>query len=169
MATMLVRLKPFAPRHGQKIRRYMAFGIRFDEGRGWYEVPKKIADYLRAVKNEESDPNSPFAFDVCTSEEAGTLEEDERKRRAEEAAKAAAPHVVPMSVIQTSALTAADLEVASSFPPASPAPLAPPAPPAPPQVERLPVRAAVPPVVAVTAPTVSASPVPPTRRRRVAG
>lgn len=109
--TMLVRLRPYAPRQGQKIRRYMVYGMRFDEGRGWYEVPKAVAEYLRTVRGDSAE-NAPFAFDVQTQEGAMDLEERERRAKAEEVAKAEAPRVVPLAET-SAALRSADLPSAA--------------------------------------------------------
>lgn len=77
-ATMLARLKPYNPKRGFKIKRFSVHGIRFDVGGKWYRVDPHVADYLKTVKNDNNDPDSPFAFDVCTEEEAKTLMQDER-------------------------------------------------------------------------------------------
>lgn len=74
METLLVRLKPYDPRHGFVIRRYTYLGIRFQHERGWYRVEKGVAEYLRAVREVPTNPLSPLAFDVCTEEEAKKLE-----------------------------------------------------------------------------------------------
>jgi hypothetical protein len=51
----------------------------------WYRVDKPVAEYLRQVHQQPSDPHSPLAFDVCTDSEAKTLEatetEDAKVRR----------------------------------------------------------------------------------------
>jgi hypothetical protein len=89
---MHVRLKPYNPRQGYVMRRFRAFGIEFVEGRGWYEVPRDIADYLRTVRSNGD--ASPFAFDVCTAESAQQIEENEKRMKEHAAAAAAAPRVV---------------------------------------------------------------------------
>lgn len=85
--TMLVRIKPLAPKNRCVLQRYTAFSIRFDVERGWYRVPKHIADYLATVKQIDGDPTSPDAFDVCTEAEARAIEERDKraKRRLAEA------------------------------------------------------------------------------------
>lgn len=77
METMLVRLKPFDPRRGQVLRRFTHAGIKFHGERGWYRVEKRVADYLRTVKQQVADPHSPLAFDVCTEDEAKAMEAKE--------------------------------------------------------------------------------------------
>lgn len=87
-----VRLKPYNEKKGYKLKRYLAFGLRFDEPEGWYKVRKtitltaaegsRIVDlgaYLRSVRNDNDDPDSPLAFDVMTEAEAKQLDADERK------------------------------------------------------------------------------------------
>lgn len=74
METLLVRLKPYDPRRGHVLRRYTYDGIKFQPERGWYRVEKSVAEYLRTVHQQPSDPYSPLAFDVCTDAEAKTLE-----------------------------------------------------------------------------------------------
>jgi hypothetical protein len=78
-AKMLARLKPYNPKRGFKIRRFSVHGIRFDVGGKWYVVDPHVAEYLKTVKNDNNDPDSPFAFDVCTEEAAKTLMQDERE------------------------------------------------------------------------------------------
>jgi hypothetical protein len=83
--TLLVRLKPYDPRRGNLLRHYTYAGIKFQEERGWYRVDKSVAEYLRRVHQQPSDPHSALAFDVCTDAEAKTLEatetEDAKVRR----------------------------------------------------------------------------------------
>ena len=84
-----VRLKPRNEKKGQLLRRYSAFGMRFDEKLGWYVVAGVIelsdgrkvdvAEYLRSVRNDNDDPDSPLAFDVMSETEARALDEKERK------------------------------------------------------------------------------------------
>lgn len=73
METMLVRMKSYDPRRGQVLRRYTYRGIRFQEERGWYRVEKEVGEYLRTVRQNPG-PHSSLAFDVCTEEEARTLD-----------------------------------------------------------------------------------------------
>ncbi len=90
----MVRLKPYNPKRGIKLRRYVVFGHRFDEERGWYKVNEMITDldsrtgqrkqvnlieYLRDVRQNNEDQDSPKAFDVCTPEEAAKIDEAEEE------------------------------------------------------------------------------------------
>lgn len=118
--TMLVRLKPFAPRQGFVLRRYMAFGLRFDADRGWYEVPANVAQALRTIREQEDVPNSPLAFDVCTRAEAEAMEIAEQKAKAEAVAAASAPHVTSLVGASSGALSTTDLKQMSE--PAAPTP-----------------------------------------------
>jgi len=84
MAT-LVRLKPFDQRRGHVLRSYTAFGQRFLEGKGWYNVDDSAADYLAKVKQPPTGnyqaEDAPFAFDVCTTEQAAALDEAEARKK----------------------------------------------------------------------------------------
>jgi len=106
----LVRLKPYDPKRGHVIRRYTAFSIRFEEARGWYKVADEVAAYLATVHQVPGDEDSPLAFDVCTEEEAQSLETAEKKK-AEERARAAEPNVAqPYDVsVRAGDLTTTDL------------------------------------------------------------
>jgi len=99
MATKLVRVRPYNPKRGQLVRRYMVKGIRFDVNRGWYKVDDELAKYLATVTNDPNDPESTPVFDVLTEKEALKLEQDE------EAAKKPAPVSAP----QVTTVTTADL------------------------------------------------------------
>ena len=78
METLLVRLKPYDPRRGHRLRRFTYRGIKFQEERGWYRVDKTVADYLRQVRQVASDEHAPLAFDVCTADEARALDAREK-------------------------------------------------------------------------------------------
>lgn len=89
---MLVRLKPYNPKRGFKVRRYIVSSarLRLDVDRGWYEVDAALALKLSQLRQESTDPDSPPLCDVCTREEAIALEE--REKEAEERASARRPH-----------------------------------------------------------------------------
>jgi len=109
----LVRLKPYDRKRGHVIQRYTAFGVRFDEARGWYKVSDEVAAYLATVHQTPGDEDSPLAFDVCTQDEATAMETAEKKK-AEERARAAEPNVAqPHDVtVRAQDLTTADLSSA---------------------------------------------------------
>ncbi len=86
--TMLVRLKPYAPRRGHVLRRYTYKSIKFQAERGWYRVEEEVAEYLREIHQIPSDEHSPHAFEVCTEKEAKALEA-EREAEANRGKRAA--------------------------------------------------------------------------------
>jgi hypothetical protein len=75
--TMLVRLKAYDPRRGHLLRRFTTRGIKFEGQRGWYRVEKDLADYLRMVRQVDTNPHSPLAFDVATEAEAERMDVEE--------------------------------------------------------------------------------------------
>jgi hypothetical protein len=85
----VVRIKPYNPKKGFKLRTYVLHGTVFRETAGWYEVSDADAAYLATIRNSQYDGNAPLAFDVCTREEAQALEDAERKQV--EKASATAP------------------------------------------------------------------------------
>ena len=107
METMLVRLKEYNPRRGQVLRRFVYDGVKFQVECGWYRVSKEMAEYLKTVRQEQEDPNSPLAFEVCSEAEAKALDakiEQEAKVRRE------ADEAIERSVGRgESAVTTADL------------------------------------------------------------
>lgn len=79
--THFVRLKPYDPRRGQVIQRYIFRGIKFLGDRGWYRVDAEVAEALRPLHQIYTDDRSPLAFDVCTEQEAKALDEKEGNPR----------------------------------------------------------------------------------------
>lgn len=112
-----VRIKPRNEKKGLKIRKYLAFGMRFEEQLGWYKVPPSIElsdgrvvdtkEYLSNVRNDNDDPDSPLAFDVLTEQEARALDSKERK-----AAELRA-HAVDARPLHPVDMTTADLNAPS--------------------------------------------------------
>lgn len=97
--TVLVRIKPHNPRRGYKLRKYLVYGMKYEEKAGWYKINKymrqggktiDVGQYLSEVRNDSNDPESPLAFDVCTKEEASSIEAKEKKEK-ERKASAAQP------------------------------------------------------------------------------
>jgi hypothetical protein len=70
-----VRLKAHLPRAGHVLRHYSFRGIIFKAGAGWMKVAENVAEHLRNVRQQERDPYSPHAFDVCTEDEARRLDD----------------------------------------------------------------------------------------------
>ncbi len=119
----LVRIKPYNPKRGQLLRRYVVSGIRFDVNRGWYKVDAELAKYLAGITNGgDTDPEAPLAFDVMDEVDAKKLE------AAEAAAKEPAPAAQPQDV-STGNLSTADLPQPTRVTkPPAPAPAPKPAP-----------------------------------------
>jgi len=88
----LIRLKPFDAKKGHLVRRFTAFSTTFEEHKGWYRVSDEVAAYLATVHQEPNDEDSPWAFDVCTKDEAEKIDLAEKKK-AEERARAVEPNV----------------------------------------------------------------------------
>ncbi|MDY0004820.1 MAG: hypothetical protein RBU30_26215 [Polyangia bacterium] len=119
MDTLLARIKPRDPHHGHVLRRFVYRGIRFEEGKGWYEVSAEVGAHLRGVRQRAHDPQAALAFDVCTATEAKDIEvrETEEKkparpadrarpteaREAREAREAAGPPPVPAAAFEAKA------------------------------------------------------------------
>jgi hypothetical protein len=98
---ILVRLKPHAPKKGHRLLRFTAFGVLFEEQKGWYDVDPHVAEYLSKVRATPDDPESPFlAFDVCSPEEASKINnaENELAIRQGKAAPTGAHKVVARDV-----------------------------------------------------------------------
>lgn len=70
-----VRLKSYLPRAGHVLRHYSFRGIVFKAGAGWMKIAEGVAEHLRTVHQQDRDPYSPLAFDVCTEEEARRLDD----------------------------------------------------------------------------------------------
>lgn len=90
----VIRLKPFNPRKGLKLRTYTYKGTAYKSEAGWYEVPDTIAAYLSTVHQEENNPESPPAFDVCATRADAMALETAEKRAEAMRAEAANPHRV---------------------------------------------------------------------------
>lgn len=90
---ILVRIRPYNPKKGiLKQRFHTFFGFNFRENRGWSRTPSKItvneeefdvAEYLRSVRQDENNPESPRVFDVCNKAEAQAIEKREKREREE--------------------------------------------------------------------------------------
>ncbi len=111
METLLVRLKPHDPRRGHVLRRYTYRGIKFHEERGWYRVEKTVGEYLRTVRQIPGSEHAPLAFDVCTDDEARTL--DAKDKEATVTRKAAADEIKVSPARAEGAVTTEDLSDAA--------------------------------------------------------
>jgi hypothetical protein len=90
---LLVRIRPFNPKAGNKVRTYTYQGVRYREEQGWYRVPYAQAQLLKDCLQDEDDPLSQNVFDVLPEDQALALEEQEAARR--ERASAARPNNAP--------------------------------------------------------------------------
>ena len=69
----LVRVKAFNARKGYTTRRYTYKGKRFDIDDGWYEVPTRLAEEMKNLKNREG----LKIFDIKSLEEAQEIDDVE--------------------------------------------------------------------------------------------
>ena len=112
MDKLLARLKPRDPHRGHVLRRFVYRGIRFEEGKGWYQVSPEVGEYLRGVRQRAFDPHSPPAFDVCTDGEAKALDAREKEGAATRAS--ATDDIKVSSARVEGALTTEDLPEAAT-------------------------------------------------------
>jgi hypothetical protein len=92
---LLARIKPYNPKRGLlKQKYYTFFGFNFSEAKGWCRIPSKIVHggksfdveaYLRAVRNNEDDPDSKLVFDVCTIKQAREIDAKETREKEQRA------------------------------------------------------------------------------------
>lgn len=91
---VVVRIKPLAPKKGYVMRKFTAYGILFEEDKGWYSVDPHVGKYLSDVRVRPDQPDHPHfslkAFDVCTPAEAKRLAEQENEAAISQGR--AAPH-----------------------------------------------------------------------------
>lgn len=100
------RLKPYNGK-AHVLKSYTAFGIKFQEKNGWYQVEDDVAEYLKTCVQIQEDPTSTKAFDVVdTLEEAEEIDELEKKRAERAMAREARP---TKRIHQTTARTSGDL------------------------------------------------------------
>lgn len=96
-----VRLKPFNPKRGYKIRRYHIGGILFREDRGWYRMrDEALLAKLERLTQDPSDPDSKPLFDICSEKEAMALDDKEQVKEGRAAPKQAQA-VAPRSTTVT--------------------------------------------------------------------
>lgn len=74
---MVCRIKPYNKRAGCLIRSYTYAGKRYLEGKGWYKCSPDLAAKLKRLRADDSNPHSPYVFDVATVSEAIQIEADE--------------------------------------------------------------------------------------------
>ena len=77
---VLVRIKAYNPKKGQPLEKYTAFGILFEERKGWYLVDPHVAKYLQNIRARPDVLDHPvFLFDICSQEEATKLAKKEHE------------------------------------------------------------------------------------------
>ena len=84
LVTRFVRIHPYEPKRGHKVKRYGVFGIMFQESVGWYQVKMREEQFdilSNIVQNPESNETKPV-FDICTESERKDLERRERIAKA---------------------------------------------------------------------------------------
>jgi hypothetical protein len=81
------RLKPYDPPSGHLRKRYVSpWGHMYVEGR-WYDMDEsepgvtQALAYLKTVRMRNRDVSTPFAFNVCTPEEARQVMIDEERAK----------------------------------------------------------------------------------------
>lgn len=77
--TLVVKMVPYNPQKGFKLKRYHAKGRLFENDGKWYKVDAELADFLRTVHSVPRLPSSPLAFLVMTEAEAVEWERQWRK------------------------------------------------------------------------------------------
>jgi len=76
--TYLVRIKPLVPRKTHVI--FVGGNSHtFHKDKGWYNVPKVVADAAAEERVNDMDPNSPLVFDVTDKDEASRVVQKERR------------------------------------------------------------------------------------------
>lgn len=58
------RIKPLQPKKGITTRTYVVHGNVFRVEQGWFTVGDKLAEYIKTVRNDPSNDESPRVFDV---------------------------------------------------------------------------------------------------------
>lgn len=81
METFLIRIHPHLPQRGYRAQRYSIYGYLFIEADGWYQAKFRPEqwEYLRSLRNSETDPNSPPIFQIV--DEAGRMAIEEAERQ----------------------------------------------------------------------------------------
>src|SRR3972149_4543544 len=81
-----VRLKPYNPRQGLVVKRYLYKGANYVYDQNaqlsvWYRVTPQLANELRELRQVEGDGLSAQLFDVYKETEKRQIEEEEERRR----------------------------------------------------------------------------------------
>lgn len=65
----IVRLKPYAPRKGYKVQRYMIRGVTFVQGKEYEIEDEAFVRKLATLRQDRYDPESPDLFDIRTKDQ----------------------------------------------------------------------------------------------------
>lgn len=86
---LMVRLKPYKPEKGFKVRRYHIAGMLFREDRGWYKTGDLVVLKLLATQKQDAyeDEAKPI-FDIVDQDEAAKIDARERRPGRAEAGEA---------------------------------------------------------------------------------
>jgi hypothetical protein len=82
LLTRYIRVHPKQPQRGFRTSRFSIYGYMFQESEGWYRATfsEEQWDYLRNVRNSESNPDSPAVFQIA--DEAGRVAIETAERQA---------------------------------------------------------------------------------------
>lgn len=112
----LVRLKPYSLKRNHKVRRLTFLGYKFiGSERGndpnWYKVPEDVARDLEKIHQDPNDPDTPFAFDVVsTDEDKKKLERQDEEVRLREVEQAQGRGKRSLRSVSRGDLSSKDLE-----------------------------------------------------------
>lgn len=68
-----IRLHPFNPQKGFKVKRFGYRGARFSSEKGWYKVTDEFAEEVKDFTQNLNDPDSKPLFQTASEEEARKL------------------------------------------------------------------------------------------------
>jgi|WetSurMetagenome_2_1015567.scaffolds.fasta_scaffold201095_3 hypothetical protein len=83
MKTLFIRIHPHQPQRGFRSARLSIYGYLFQEKLGWYRATFNDSQwaYLRNMRNDESNPDSPRVFQIVDEAGKRALEEEERREK----------------------------------------------------------------------------------------
>jgi len=70
---MFIRIHPFNPKRGFKIKRFNYRGQKFESERGWYQVEDDFAEEVRDLKQNPYEEDSKPVFEVADEDGAKAL------------------------------------------------------------------------------------------------
>ncbi len=114
--TKLVRLKPYSVKRMHKLRRLTFLGYKFigtERGNAphWYKVPDDVGRDLEKIHQDPNDPDTPFAFDVVsTDEDKNKLERQDEEIRIREIEQAQGRGKRSLRSVNKGDLSSRDLE-----------------------------------------------------------